>query len=155
MCSLIMLSVVSIKIVILAVSFSENFSKPKIQVAWGPWNLPKFCLKNLEKGPKNPKRDLENPEILVEKSEYTLLCFSVSSAWILLFVSSSLVLLPFWYFVFFFWISAFVSWSSLARRVLCRVYSGPWKPWKPWKPWIQRTWPWKPWKPWKCLCFMR
>ena len=35
--------------------------------------MSKIWLKNLEKGPKNPKRDLENLEILVEKSEYTLL----------------------------------------------------------------------------------
>ena len=32
--------------------------------------MPKILVENLEKGPKNPKRD--NPETLVEKSEYTL-----------------------------------------------------------------------------------
>ena len=34
--------------------------------------MPKFLLKNLEKGPKKLKRNLENLEILVEKLEYTL-----------------------------------------------------------------------------------
>jgi len=34
--------------------------------------MPNILQKNPEKGPKTPKRDPENPEIMIEKPAYTL-----------------------------------------------------------------------------------
>ena len=52
--------------------FSGARSLDIIDVAAGPWIMPKVQAKTPLKGTKNPNRYCESPEIIAEKSEYTV-----------------------------------------------------------------------------------